>query len=293
MATIYIVDDDVNTCNAIAGLLTQSGHTCQVFPRAGDVMEAARKNPPDVFILDVMLPDISGFELCRRIRRDAELFQIPILIISAMDGKEEIHHGLSQGADDYIVKPVQPQNLLQRLTGVLHLRQADMVDAEVGLPSATAIKREVQRRFVEGDAFYLGSVEISGIREYRKLHGLEKQKKLIRHAGRLLTKCADRIQKDAFYIGHMGGGYFIFIAPVSNTKKFCKMVRATWKEHINSLEKDTHGNFPELLICVVGRHTAAADSAQDLFNIITQIRHKALSSKGSGIFVDHRVNTPS
>ena len=128
---ILVVEDDARLAATLDRVLAAEGHEVSV---AGDGVEAlrrAKERPPDLVILDVMLPGLDGIAVCRRLRATA---QFPILLLTALGGTEERVRGLDSGADDYLVKPFAYQELLARVRALLrrtvpadHLRFADLV----------------------------------------------------------------------------------------------------------------------------------------------------------------------
>ncbi len=128
---ILVVEDDARLAATLERVLIAEGHQVA---RAGDGMEAlkrAKERPPDLVILDVMLPGLDGIGVCRRLRATG---QFPILMLTALDGTEDRVRGLDAGADDYLVKPFAYQELLARVRALLrrtgpvdHLRFADLV----------------------------------------------------------------------------------------------------------------------------------------------------------------------
>ncbi len=98
MARILIVEDDSRTAEFVGSHLRATGHDCLVAQTGIEALNIARNNGVDLLVLDVMLPGgASGFEVCRRVRSDPNLYTMPILLLSAMSGDEEILHGLAQG----------------------------------------------------------------------------------------------------------------------------------------------------------------------------------------------------
>ena len=128
---ILVVEDDARLAATLERVLAAEGHEVSV---AGDGVEAlrrARERPPDLVILDVMLPGLDGIGVCRRLRATA---QFPILLLTALGGTEERVRGLDSGADDYLVKPFAYEELLARVRALLRrtvpsdqLRFADLV----------------------------------------------------------------------------------------------------------------------------------------------------------------------
>src|SRR5229473_5486755 len=128
---ILVVEDDARLAATLERVLVAEGHEVA---RAGDGMQAlrrAKERPPDLVILDVLLPGLDGIGVCRRLRSTG---QFPILMLTALDGTEDRVRGLDAGADDYLVKPFAYQELLARVRALLrrtgpvdHLRFADLV----------------------------------------------------------------------------------------------------------------------------------------------------------------------
>jgi two-component system, OmpR family, response regulator len=110
---VLLVEDEVRMAAAIRRALRAEGIVADIAPTGGDAMAMARANEYDVLVLDVMLPDIDGFETCRRLR--AERVWVPIIMLTARDAIEDRVRGLDEGADDYLTKPFSLAELLARL----------------------------------------------------------------------------------------------------------------------------------------------------------------------------------
>ena len=120
MATILVVDDDPRLVQYVSKHLGSRNHKCLSDMTGKKVFDILSNQQVDLIILDIMIPDCSGFEICRKIRTQSEYFGLPVLFLSSMNGEEEIQHGLAQGADDYLGKPFHIEELLVRLTALLH-----------------------------------------------------------------------------------------------------------------------------------------------------------------------------
>jgi two-component system phosphate regulon response regulator OmpR len=116
---VLIVDDDTRLSAMVADYLAGNGFDVQTAPTAGAGLEHILRRPPDAVILDVMLPDIDGFETCRRIRASSD---VPILMLTAKGEEIDRIVGLEIGADDYLPKPFNPRELLARLKAILRRR---------------------------------------------------------------------------------------------------------------------------------------------------------------------------
>jgi two-component system phosphate regulon response regulator PhoB len=108
MATILIVEDDKNLSKMLQEHLTTEGYKVEIAPRGETGADMAAKNPPDLIILDVILPDITGYQLCNRLRIAPETRTVPIIMMSAAAKNEnQKAFGLERGANEYIIKPFE------------------------------------------------------------------------------------------------------------------------------------------------------------------------------------------
>jgi len=113
--TIFVVEDDDDIARLVSHHLEVAGFLVRRFSRATSVVSEAEKRPPAVFLLDLMLPDMDGFDLCRDIRQNPMLRNVPIIILSARTAAMERKRALECGANDYVTKPFSPQDLILRV----------------------------------------------------------------------------------------------------------------------------------------------------------------------------------
>src|SRR5579875_1349270 len=111
---------------AIEIALTRQGHQVATAATGEEALEMWQSQRPELVVLDVMLPGIDGFEICRRIRRTD---QVPIILLTARSDDIDVVVGLESGADDYVVKPIQPRVLDARIRAVLRRGERDSTDA--------------------------------------------------------------------------------------------------------------------------------------------------------------------
>jgi two-component system, OmpR family, response regulator MprA len=116
---ILVVDDDPRIAASVRRALVYEGYEVQVAADGRAALDLARDQPPDLVVLDLMLPCIDGMEVCRRLRADGD---VPILMLTARDGTADRVQGLDSGADDYLVKPFAYEELLARVRALLRRR---------------------------------------------------------------------------------------------------------------------------------------------------------------------------
>ena len=124
--TILIIDDDVKLNQLLSDYLADFGFktVCATHPKNG--LKLLQRNPPDLVILDVMLPEVNGFEVCKQIRRT---HTVPIIMLTARGDITDRVTGLELGADDYLPKPFEPRELVARVQSVLRRSTADTIKA--------------------------------------------------------------------------------------------------------------------------------------------------------------------
>jgi two-component system alkaline phosphatase synthesis response regulator PhoP len=116
---ITIVEDDPDICEILQYNLAQEEYEIQVFHDGKQALEQILKEPPHLVLLDLMLPGMNGLEMTRILRRDEQLFNLPIIMITARSEEMDVLHGLELGADDYITKPFRPREVIARVRALL------------------------------------------------------------------------------------------------------------------------------------------------------------------------------
>jgi putative two-component system response regulator len=121
--TILIVDDEAAGRETLESILEPEGYYLVLAENGYQAIEQAKAVQPDVILLDVMMPGMNGFEVCRRIRNEKELAEVPILFLTALDDRQSLLNGLEAGADDFISKPFDRYELRARLLGITRLNR--------------------------------------------------------------------------------------------------------------------------------------------------------------------------
>lgn len=121
--TILIVDDDELMRSLLIEIITPFNLRLITAQRGDQALQLAQQHLPDLILLDVMLPDMNGFEVCQRLRDDPATAQIPIVMITALNDREAKIHGFEAGADEFITKPFDPGELQARINTVLRLNR--------------------------------------------------------------------------------------------------------------------------------------------------------------------------
>ena len=184
MPGILIVEDDADIAVLIAHYLQKCSYSTEIVPDGGRALARAREAPPDLVILDLMLPGLNGLEVCRALRGDNRTTALPIIMLTARGEESERILGLDVGADDYVVKPFSPNELMARVRALL--RRATPPDTKERVLRCGPIGLDVQRHTVSNDS---EEVRLTA-KEFLLLQYL------MEHRGRVLSR--DRLLSDVW-----------------------------------------------------------------------------------------------
>lgn len=145
--TVLIIEDDPNTASLIATYLQREGFTTRLAGDGESGLASARSYQPNLVILDLMLPKLDGWEVCRQLRKISDL---PVLMLSARDDEIDRILGLSIGADDYVVKPFSPRELVERVKAILRRARPAQVE-DVGVLTRSGLTLDPDRHRVTSD----------------------------------------------------------------------------------------------------------------------------------------------
>jgi two-component system phosphate regulon response regulator PhoB len=184
MARILIVEDERDLQQILDYNLRQAGHEVLAALRGKDGLELARSQVPDLILLDLMLPDVPGTEVCKQLKQDPQLRTIPVVILTARGEEIDRVVGFELGADDYVVKPFSVRELLLRIQAILRRGQVPAEPDAAGTLTfgCLQIDRGAHRVWVEGT-----EVELTAL-EFKLLVTLFERKNRVQTRGGLLEE---------------------------------------------------------------------------------------------------------
>lgn len=170
---IVVIEDEKDIAELLRFTLQQEGYEVRCAARGQEGLELIRRGPADLALIDIMLPDLDGLEVCKRVRADRELQDLPVIFLTAKGEEVDRIVGLEMGADDYVVKPFSPRELVARIRAVL--RRQDRSPAEPNVIETRDVRLDARTR----EAVVRGrSIELSAL-EFKLLHFLASHPRLI------------------------------------------------------------------------------------------------------------------
>src|SRR2546430_14761260 len=115
---VLVVEDERDVADLIRYNLTKEGYDVAAAPTGSDALKRAREVPPDLVLLDILVPQLNGWEVCRRLKQDADTKNIPVIMVTGRVEEGDKVLGFEMGADDYVTKPFSPRELLARIRAV-------------------------------------------------------------------------------------------------------------------------------------------------------------------------------
>ncbi len=237
---LLIVEDDFDISNMLRIYFDSQGYETIIATRGEEALEMCRRKLPNLVILDIMLPDIDGYEVCRRLRGNLRTSHIPIIFLTQKDERSDQIAGLESGADDYITKPFDLQLLLLRVEGAL--RRAgwlSLTSPVTGLPSSKLIEEQLRTviRRQDWSVLYIG---INHINDFNDLYGFVAGDDVLRFTAMLLTEVVDEVGTGSDFVGHIGGDDFL----VLSNPEMSPQIKARLTQRFNE-EVETFYNFKD------------------------------------------------
>jgi diguanylate cyclase (GGDEF)-like protein len=306
--SVLVVDDDPDVARFVEVNLRSAGYDVTVASDGEEAVERAIDIRPDLVLLDVMMPKLDGFEVAQRLRRDPRTSSSSIIMLTAKALSADKVLGLSSGADDYIIKPFDPVELLARVKGTLRrAREMRALSPLTGLPGNIRIQEEIRRLVAEDQRFAILYADLDHFKAYNDHYGFVRGDRAIQLLARLATEVAHEMVGPAGFVGHVGGDDFLMVAPADVAEKaaeeLCRRFDDSAPLLYDRLEAErgyievedrrgTVSRFPILTLSVGVASTARRRFAHygEAVAIATEMKQFAKREAGSSFAVDRRTS---
>lgn len=274
---ILVVEDDFDISNMLRIYFTGQGYQVEVAARGGDALAMCRRKLPDLIVLDIMLPDMDGYAVCRELRTTTRTSHIPVIFLTQKDERSDKIAGLELGADDYITKPFDIEELKLRVRSAIRAHQRlNMTDPRTGLPSGRLIEEQL-RRLMRRDDWTFMLVGIEHMDVFNEAYGFVAGDEVLRFAALLFSDVVDSLGTDNDFLGHASNETFTIITFSSDVDEIVTKLRERFetevRPHYNFMDSERggvslhDGTLGRLMTLSVGVVSARNDSFADIREI--------------------------
>ncbi len=233
-ARLLIVEDDFDIANMLRIYFTGQNYDVDTASRGSDALEKTRQNLPHLIVLDIMLPDIDGFEVCRILRTNTRTSHVPIIFLTQKDERSDKLQGLELGADDYVTKPFDIEELKLRVQrAIARAEQQSLTDPRSGLPSGRLIEEQL-RRIIRLSDWALMDIRINHFEPFKDVYGFVAGDDVLRFTAMMLGEVVDDHGNVNDFIGHAGGDNFIVITTEQAAGGIAQRLKERYAEEVLS-----------------------------------------------------------
>ncbi|MCG8499701.1 MAG: response regulator [Firmicutes bacterium] len=296
---ILIVDDTEFMIKLVSDILEDAGYEAISATRGTEGLLKVRSEKPDLVILDIVMPDMNGFEVCKILREDESNNLMPIIILTSQDNEDDKLTGLELGADDYITKPFNPRELLGRVKNTLRrIDRNRWANPLTGLRGNIEIQAEINSRIARGELFAVLYIDMDNFKAYNDVYGFASGDRAIKLMADILQDNTTLFPDVHDFIGHIGGDDFVVITLPEYAEKIAQGIIADFDKKIlhlytkEDIERgtitttDRRGNsmhFPimSISIAIVTNEIRKLFSPVQVSEIAAEVKKKAKNIKGS------------
>jgi len=222
---ILVIDDDPDIVRFVRTNLESEGYAVRTASDGEEGIRLAFSEPPDLVLLDLMMPGVDGFDVLRRLQTSPATTNVSIVLLTARANVRDLVRGLEGGADDYIQKPFDIEELLARVGSVLRRSRA-MRDLSplTGLPGNFRIAEELERRVTGGGPVAVVHADLDNFKAFNDHYGFMRGDNVIKFTANTLVEASLAVADPSCFIGHVGGDDFIMVMDPAFVEQFCKQV---------------------------------------------------------------------
>jgi len=306
---VLVADDDEDIVRFVEVNLRLEGFEVITVSDGEQALQRAYDSLPDLILLDVMMPRLDGFEVCQRLRGDARTKHISVIMLTAKSLSVDKVVGLTAGADDYIIKPFDPIELVARVKSALRRsREMRAVNPLTQLPGNVQVGDEAASRVDSGEPFGLMYVDIDNFKAFNDHYGFLRGDEAIKLLARCMREALQDHSQDASFLGHIGGDDFIVMMGPEVAEPLAKSICERWDSEAPGLYDDVDGErayievadrrnqmhkFPVMTVSIgiVTNVLRRIENHWQAVEVATEMKQFAKQDSGSSFAVDRRRET--
>ncbi len=295
-ARLLVVEDDLDISNMLNIYFKSQGYDVDLALRGELALEKTRQTMPHLIVLDIMLPDIDGYEVCKRLRSNSRTSHIPVIFLTQKDERSDKLQGLELGADDYITKPFDIEELRLRVqNAIARSERESLTDAQSGLPSGKLIEDQLRKVIREKDWAFL-DIQIMNLDAFKDVYGFIAGNDVLRFSAMLMGEILDQFGSESDFLGHAGGNSFVIITREKNAQNIREQLKIKFADSIQThysfldrqqgyiTSKDNQGNtvkhpFMCLAVGIVSPRTHQFSDIREITELAAEERRKETQEK--------------
>lgn len=267
-AKILIVDDEPDIRDILKITLSDDYEVIEA-TNGQEAIAIVKANTPDLILLDYKMPVMSGIEVCETVKSDILLQHLPIIMLTGKGEVSDKVSGINAGADDYIVKPFVPEELLARIRMVLRRTERDLdANALTKLPGNLSITKELQKQINKANQdpayrFAICYLDLDRFKSFNDRYGFKRGDEIIKETARILIRSVKESDYPDDFIGHIGGDDFVTISSPQRAKAIANKIIAEFDKTSPSFysEEDRMAGF------IIARDRQGQDQKTPLLSI--------------------------
>ena len=233
---VLVADDDEDIVRFVEVNLRLEGFEVITVSDGEQALKSAGDLMPDLILLDVMMPKIDGFDVCQRLRNDTRTKHISIIMLTAKSMSADKVVGLTAGADDYMIKPFDPVELVARVKSTLRRsREMRSVNPLTSLPGNIQVQDEVTKRVASGAPFAVLYIDLDNFKAFNDFYGFLRGDEVLKLLARCLMDTLHKHGDPSAFMGHVGGDDFVAIADPDAAELLAQKLIDCWDREILSL----------------------------------------------------------
>jgi len=303
---ILVIEDTELMTRMITDILSSVGYDVVSATNGLDGLKMVVEEKPNIVLLDIVMPGMDGFEVCKTLREDVSNNLIPIIMLTSQDKEDDKLTGLELGADDYIIKPFNPRELISRVNNtLLRIERNRYANPLTGLQGNIEIQLEMNHRIAKKEMFAVLYLDIDNFKVYNDVYGFAYADRAIKLTAEIIKENVHQFGTPRDFIGHIGGDDFIAITIPECINEICEGIINDFDEKIKTLyskadnkrryiiTKNRQGvqmKFPimTISIAVVTNEKRVLQNHIHIAEVTAEVKKKAKSIQGSVYVKDNR-----
>jgi diguanylate cyclase (GGDEF)-like protein len=305
---VLIADDDPYIRQLLELALSEAGYEVTSAIDGYELVRLAQDRPPSLILVDLAMPRMDGYEAIRQLRNDTRTAHVPMLILTARTNTKDVVTGFETGADDYIAKPFDINELLARVKS--HLRrsiQRPVLNPLTGLPGGVLLSQAIRQRLASKTPFALLYADLDNFKAFNDIYGFSRGDQVLLFVAGIIQKVMAAHGNPDDSIGHIGGDDFAMLTTPDRAERICRALIGTFDEEVTQLYNsedrqrgyisgaDRYGilrrfDLMSISIGVVTTQRRGFSDQESLTRVAAEMKHHAKEQPGSTFAVDQRTS---